>query len=227
MRSSRQEYWSELPLPSPGDLPKPGVEPVSPALQVDSLPLSHWGNPIISAPPCNIGMNIRWVLTWSVWNRVCTVQAVLSLSSVFTNEKTGAQKVRRLSYILTVHSTIKFIVKAPPSPTFPFTKHLGYTLQSACPLDASGSRFGSNGAGNTAGHGRPLYGHLPTCPQDHPLGSSAPFSLATLHTFLKGQRHATRSKQQERTQQAGLLSRTAQVHIYSKHVPSSQPTERT
>ena len=40
---SRQEYWSGLPLPSPGDLPDPGVEPVSPALQADSLLLSHLG----------------------------------------------------------------------------------------------------------------------------------------------------------------------------------------
>ena len=35
---SRQEYWSELPFPSPGDLPNPGVKPRSPALQADSLP---------------------------------------------------------------------------------------------------------------------------------------------------------------------------------------------
>ena len=35
---SRQEYWSGLPFPSPGDLPYPGVEPVSPALQGDALP---------------------------------------------------------------------------------------------------------------------------------------------------------------------------------------------
>ena len=39
----RQEYWSGLPLPSPGDLPDPGIEPMSPAWQVDSLPLSHLG----------------------------------------------------------------------------------------------------------------------------------------------------------------------------------------
>ena len=40
---SRQEYWSGLPCPPPGDLLDPGTEPVSPpdpALQVDSLPLS-------------------------------------------------------------------------------------------------------------------------------------------------------------------------------------------
>ena len=35
---SRQEYWSGLPFPSPGDLPDPGVKPPSPALHVDSLP---------------------------------------------------------------------------------------------------------------------------------------------------------------------------------------------
>ena len=35
---SRQEYWSGLPFPSPEDLPDPGIEPGSPALQADSLP---------------------------------------------------------------------------------------------------------------------------------------------------------------------------------------------
>ena len=33
-----EEYWSGLPLPSPGDLPDPGIEPRSPALQADALP---------------------------------------------------------------------------------------------------------------------------------------------------------------------------------------------
>ena len=37
MELSQQEYWSGLPLPSPGDLPDPGIEPRSPALQADSL----------------------------------------------------------------------------------------------------------------------------------------------------------------------------------------------
>ena len=43
MGFSRQEYWSELPFPTPGDLPDPGIEPMSLALQADSLLLSHWG----------------------------------------------------------------------------------------------------------------------------------------------------------------------------------------
>ena len=34
----RQEYWSGLPIPSPGDLPDPGIEPGSPALRADALP---------------------------------------------------------------------------------------------------------------------------------------------------------------------------------------------
>ena len=37
MEFSRQEYWNGLPFPSPGDLPNPGTEPRSPALQADSL----------------------------------------------------------------------------------------------------------------------------------------------------------------------------------------------
>ena len=38
MEFPRQEYWSALPFPSPGDLPDPGIEPRSPALHADSLP---------------------------------------------------------------------------------------------------------------------------------------------------------------------------------------------
>ena len=38
MGFSRQEYWSGLPFPSPGDLPNPGIEPGSPALRADALP---------------------------------------------------------------------------------------------------------------------------------------------------------------------------------------------
>ena len=45
MEFSRQEYESGLPCPSPGDLPNPGIKPASPALQADSLPLSHQGSP--------------------------------------------------------------------------------------------------------------------------------------------------------------------------------------
>ena len=47
---SRPDYWGGLPFPLPGHLPHPGVEPISPvapALQLDSLPLSHQGSPSV------------------------------------------------------------------------------------------------------------------------------------------------------------------------------------
>ena len=44
MGFSRQEYWSGLPFPSPGDLPNPGIKPGSPALQADSLLYELQGN---------------------------------------------------------------------------------------------------------------------------------------------------------------------------------------
>ena len=46
MEFPKQEYWSGLLFPSPGDLPNPGVEPASPAVQVDSLPLTYQRSPV-------------------------------------------------------------------------------------------------------------------------------------------------------------------------------------
>ena len=45
MGVSKQEYWSGWPFPSPEDLPNPGIEPGSPALQADSLPFELQGRP--------------------------------------------------------------------------------------------------------------------------------------------------------------------------------------
>ena len=47
MGFSRQEYWSALPFPSPGDLPDTGIEPGSPTLQADTLPSEPPGKPLI------------------------------------------------------------------------------------------------------------------------------------------------------------------------------------
>ena len=52
MGFSRQEYWSGLPFPSPGDLLDPGTKPGSPAFRTDALPSKPAGEPI--------GMNSRW-----------------------------------------------------------------------------------------------------------------------------------------------------------------------
>ena len=51
---SRQEYWSGLPFPSPGNLPDPGIEPESPASKADFfLPSNHQGSPA-PLPECKL-----------------------------------------------------------------------------------------------------------------------------------------------------------------------------
>ena len=61
---SRQEYWSGLPFPSPGDLPDPGIEPRSPALQADSLPSEPPGKSINDTSFWLISRILtKWILT--------------------------------------------------------------------------------------------------------------------------------------------------------------------
>ena len=52
------EYWTGLPCPPPGDLPDPGIEPRSPALQADSLPSEPPGK------PKNTGVGTLFLLQW-------------------------------------------------------------------------------------------------------------------------------------------------------------------
>ena len=61
MEFFRQEYWSGLPFPSPGDLPNPGIKPGSPALQADSLP---------SEPP-DKGVKLSIILKLSSHFKAC------------------------------------------------------------------------------------------------------------------------------------------------------------
>ena len=71
MELSRQEYWSGLPFPSPGDLPDPGIKPGSPASQVDSDPMpllkvmnlegAHllWGKVLLAQYPPLVDQSLR------------------------------------------------------------------------------------------------------------------------------------------------------------------------
>ena len=54
MGFSRQEYWSGLPFPSPGDLPDTGIEPRSPTLQADSLSSEPPGAPVLNL------LTVKW-----------------------------------------------------------------------------------------------------------------------------------------------------------------------
>ena len=62
---SRQEYWSGLPCPPPGDLPNPGIKPVSsavPILQAESLPLGHQGCLCVVVGPNKYLLNVSCAL---------------------------------------------------------------------------------------------------------------------------------------------------------------------
>ena len=59
MGFSRQEYWSELPFPSPGDLPNPGIEPRSPAFQAYALTSEPPGKLEIKELEFTAG-NVKW-----------------------------------------------------------------------------------------------------------------------------------------------------------------------
>ena len=71
MGFSRQEYWSGLPFPSPGDLLDPGIEPRSPSLQADSLPPEPAGKPKIHESES------RSVVSKSLQPYGCTVHGIL------------------------------------------------------------------------------------------------------------------------------------------------------
>ena len=62
MGFSRQEYWSGLPFPSPGNLPNPGIESGSLALQADTLPSEPPGNALMSLS--NLNPPDSWPLSW-------------------------------------------------------------------------------------------------------------------------------------------------------------------
>ena len=59
----RPEYWSGLPFPSPGDLPDPGIEPMSPALEAESLPTE---SPIVIKHLLRAGHDAKH-FTWFLW----------------------------------------------------------------------------------------------------------------------------------------------------------------
>ena len=76
----RQEYWSGLPFSSSGYLPNSGVEPVSPALQVNSLPMSHQGSPFKNCTdPENMKPGCSCSVTLIVWF-LSVAQVALSTS---------------------------------------------------------------------------------------------------------------------------------------------------
>ena len=104
MEFSRQEYWSALPFPSPGDLPDPGIEHWSPALQADSLPSEPPGSLIpkeINPGYSLEGLMLRLKLQHFghlIW-RADYLEKTLILGKIRGKKRSGQQRVRWLDRI--------------------------------------------------------------------------------------------------------------------------------
>ena len=105
-----QEYWSELPFPSPGDLLDPGIELKSPAWQVGSLPLSHQES-----------LRCMYVLAQEFFNRLLlrelgerdsgTLNYICYLLGILHNHKIKAPLcllVWMLGYLVTLPRTVRY-----------------------------------------------------------------------------------------------------------------------
>ena len=70
IKFSRQEYWSGLPFPFPGDLPDPGIEPRSPELQADTLTSEPPGKPSVTLALAKISNQLHCILGIEISPRV-------------------------------------------------------------------------------------------------------------------------------------------------------------
>ena len=107
MGFSRQEYWSGLPCPSPGDLPDPGIEPRSPVLEADTL---------TSEPPRKPYVYIPWPLQAA--NRILVPQSriepmPLAVEAESPNQGSPENSESHLDYKL-LQSDILIFAFTPP-----------------------------------------------------------------------------------------------------------------
>ena len=88
MGFSRQEYWSGLLCPLPWDLPDLGIEPRSPTLQADSLPLSHRASPRITVWSNNSTLEYMRQRIWSRHsNRYLYILFVPFIVTLYTTKR--------------------------------------------------------------------------------------------------------------------------------------------
>ena len=82
MEFFRQEYWSGLPFPSRGDLPDPGIEPMSPALRADSLLSESPGKPHVVLITVKSRVTHLFTLLisplWTAWRQGCKTESSFS-----------------------------------------------------------------------------------------------------------------------------------------------------
>ena len=102
----RQEYWTGLPCPSPGHLPDLGMEPESPSLQTDSVPLSHPGNPGHELPQF-WKLATKKMGTSGPWNWRLTVPKATKMTLVRPLKTSGKMTVLFLHVAPLPHSVYK------------------------------------------------------------------------------------------------------------------------
>ena len=104
---SRQEYWSGLPFPSPGELPDPGIEPRSPALQAGSLPSEPPGKPRTTIWPRNSipgYISEKTTTTTVICEDTCTsmlIAALFTIAKIWKQHKcpSTGELIKKVEYI--------------------------------------------------------------------------------------------------------------------------------
>ena len=115
IRFSRQEYWSGLPFPSPGDLPDPGIEPQSPAFQADALTSEPPGKPpnIHSVQFSSVlSLSHVWLFT-TPWIAAC--QTSLSITISWSSLKLTSIELVMPSSHLILHRPLFLLPPIPPN----------------------------------------------------------------------------------------------------------------
>ena len=112
----RQEYWSGLPFPSPGDLPDPGIKPKSPALQVDSLPSEPPEKPKNNIVGCRSLLQGIFPTQESNWSLLHCRWILYQSYQGSPNKHNGRECRKRICiYRQTDISLIAQLVKNPPA----------------------------------------------------------------------------------------------------------------
>ena len=96
MGFSRQEHWSGLPCPPPGDLPDPGMEAGSPALQRDSLSSEPPGKSYIHKFPTNIGWQVGSCLHSTLLRRQLLTKELRGPSAKWTKPRRAGGRAGQL-----------------------------------------------------------------------------------------------------------------------------------
>ena len=109
MDFSRQEYWNGWPFPSQRELPDPGIEPGSPALQVDSFPLNHISYLVpyqfLLVKEAQEHCSVTTLQSWS-WKRAST-KAREIINEVHNFQwLNGHTEMRKMNFIFCIHSSV-------------------------------------------------------------------------------------------------------------------------